>query len=257
MTERCPPSTAHADVPPEPCAARPWRVATLNMLKGGGRRVLPDDVWRDTRADLLLLQEAAGFGAASSRLVWQPVPARCWGSAIRVAHGALDPIVVTGFEGWVAAARWRRTPADDIAVFSVHAPHGEGGYCGRMHRILDAIARAARRAGAHDLVVGGDFNICVSTRRHNGAATGVRERAVQLRLHDEFGLINAWDWLHPKAVPAQTLRWSGNPTVAYHCDGLFVPQRWSYALRRCVVLDSARWCARSDHNPVVATLAAL
>ncbi len=226
------------------------------MLKGGGRRVTPDDVLGDIRADLLLLQEAAGFGAASGQLVWQALPARGWGSAIRVAHGELVPIAVKGFEGWVAGARWRSAHAGDIAVFSVHAPHGVGGYCGRMHEILDAIARALRRAGTREVVVGGDFNICVSARRHSGAPARNRERALQQRLHDEFGLINAWDWLHPKAVPAQTLRWSGDPTVAYHCDGLFVPRHWSRALQRCVVLDSARWRARSDHNPVVATLAA-
>jgi exonuclease III len=240
------------DVPDAPA----WRLATLNMLRGGGRRVAADDVQRDTRADLLLLQEAAGFAAAAGRLVWQPVRARTWGSAIRVSRGRLEPIAVPGFDGWVAGARWIAPHVDGLGVFSVHAPHGSGGYCGRMHCILDAIAVAARRAGARDSVVGGDFNICVSARGPSGAPARARDRAVQLRLHDEFGLINAWDWLHPRRQPVQTLRWSGNPLVPYHCDGLFVPQRWAGSIRRCVVLQSARWCARSDHNPVVATLAA-
>jgi endonuclease/exonuclease/phosphatase family metal-dependent hydrolase len=234
-----------------------WRLATLNMLKGGGRRVAPDEVLRDTRADLLLLQEAAGFSAASNQLVWQPVHSRDWGSAIRVAHGRLAPIAVPGFDGWVAGAQWLAPRFDGLGVFSVHAPHGTGGYCGRMHHILDAIAVASRHASLRDIVVGGDFNICVSARSHSGAPVRVRDHAVQSRLRDEFGLVNAWDALHPRMRPAQTLRWTGNPAVPYHCDGLFVPQRWAGALRRCVVLNSARWCARSDHNPVVATLAAL
>ena len=34
----------------------------------------------------------------------------------------------------------------------------------------------------------------------------------------EFGLINVWDWLHPRCQPAQTLRWSGDASVPYHCD---------------------------------------
>src|SRR5688572_1021651 len=231
-----------------------WRLATLNMLKGGGRRVAPDEVLRDTRADLLLLQEAAGFAAGSSQLVWQPVHARGWGSAIRVAHGRLEPIAVPAFDGWVAGAQWLAPHVHGLGVFSVHAPHGVGGYCGRMHHILDAIAGAARRAGVRDIVVGGDFNICISARSHRGALRA-RDHAVQRRLRDEFDLINVWDWLHPRMQPAQTLRWTGDPSVPYHCDGLFVPQRWAAALRRCVVLRSARWCARSDHNPVVATLA--
>jgi len=234
---------------------RQWRLATLNMLKGGGRRVAPDDVLRDTRADLLLLQEASGFAAASSRWVWQPVHARGWGSAIHVARGRLEPIAVPGFDGWVAGAQWNAAHVERLGVFSVHAPHGAGGYSARVHHILDAVAVAARRAGARDIVVGGDFNICISARSHRGALSA-REHAVHLRLRDEFDLVNVWDWLHPKALPPQTLRWTGNPAVPYHCDGLFVPQRWAASIRRCVVLQSARWCARSDHNPVVATLAA-
>jgi endonuclease/exonuclease/phosphatase family metal-dependent hydrolase len=246
----------HTGTVATPEDVRPWRLATLNMLKGGGRRVAPDDVLRDTRADLVLLQEAAGFVAGSSGAwVWQPVRERSWGSAIRVAHGRLEPIAVRGFEGWVAGARWSAPALDNLGVFSVHAPHGAGGYCGRMHGILDAIAAASRRAGMRDIVVGGDFNIGIGARRHDGAPTGVREQAVQRRLRDEFELVNAWEALHPRARPVQTLRWTGNPSVPYHCDGLFVPLRWAGALRRCVVLNSARWCARSDHNPVVATLA--
>jgi endonuclease/exonuclease/phosphatase family metal-dependent hydrolase len=238
-----------------PCAvsARRWRVATLNMLKGGGRRVLPDQVLRDTRADLLLLQEAAGFAGTAGPCVWQPVRSRPWGSAIQVAHGTLEPIAVNGFAGWVAGARWDAQAADGLGVFSVHVPHGEGGYAGRMHEILGAIERAVCRAGVRDVVIGGDFNICISARHHSGAPVRSREHALQARLHDEFGLVNAWDWLHPRRQPAQTLRWSGDASVPYHCDGLFVPRAWTASLRSCVVLESQRWRTRSDHNPVVAT----
>ena len=117
------------------------------------------------------------------------------------------------------------------------------------------IGDAARTAGTTDIIVGGDFNICISARSHGGGSVRARERAVQLRLRDEFGLINVWDALHPRKRPVQTLRWTGDPTVPYHCDGLFVPQRWSATLRSCVVLSSQRWRVRSDHNPVVATFA--
>ena len=232
---------------------RPWRLATLNMLKGGGRRVAPDQVLRDTHADLLLLQEAAGFASATNQRVWQRVSARGWGSAIQVAQGSLVSIAGNGFEGWVAGARWHGALGNGVGVFSVHAPYGVGGYCGRMHHILDAIAVAAHAAGASEIVIGGDFNICISPRSHDGGPVGARQRAVQLRLRDQFGLINAWHALHPRRLPVQTLRWTGDPTVPYHCDGLFVPQRWSTSLRSCVVLVSQRWCERSDHNPVVAT----
>jgi endonuclease/exonuclease/phosphatase family metal-dependent hydrolase len=236
-----------------------WRLATLNMLKGGGRRIAPEQALRDTRADLLLLQEAAGFSECASRHVWQRVRARPWGSAVLVARGRLEPIAVAGFEGWVVGAHWgalqRGGSGDGIGVFSVHAPHGEGGYSRRMHHILDAIARACRAMGLREVVIGGDFNICVNPRSHTGEPVRARDRAVQQRLHDEFDLINVWDSMHPRMQPVQTLRWSGNAGVPYHCDGLFVPRDWSAALRRCVVLSSQRWRERSDHNPVVATFA--
>lgn len=250
------PEIAHSSAPrPRAPVGLRWRAVTLNMLKGGGRRVLPEQVLRDTRADLLLLQEAAGLGDAALRCVWQPVRSRPWGSAIQVAHGRLEPISVSGFAGWVAGARWETQAADGLGVFSVHVPHGEGGYASRMQHILDAIERAAHRAGVREVVIGGDFNICIGARRHGGAPLRSRERALQTRLHDEFGLINVWDWLHPRCQPAQTLRWSGDASVPYHCDGLFVPRAWAASLCSCVVLSSQRWRERSDHNPVVATFA--
>src|SRR4051812_17480437 len=164
------PDIAHSSASRPRVAAGPrWRVATLNMLKGGCRRVLPQEVLRDTRADLLLLQEAAGFGDTALRCVWQPVRSRPWGSAIQVKQGRLEAIAVSGFAGWVAGAHWDAQAADGVGVFSVHVPHGEGGYASRMEHILDAIARAAHRAGVREVVIGGDFNICIGARRHGGA----------------------------------------------------------------------------------------
>jgi len=163
-------------------------------------------------------------------------------------QGQLVPLEVPGFEGWVAA-RWERSGRRDVTVVSVHVPHGPGGYVGSLRRILQALPRHAADA----LIVGGDFNICISPRRHSGDAARAGELEIQDRLRDDFGLVNCWHFLHAHRAPPQTLRWTGNPHVAYHCDALFVPAAWSDALHACGVRSTARWQARSDHNPVIAT----
>jgi endonuclease/exonuclease/phosphatase family metal-dependent hydrolase len=48
------------------------------------------------------------------------------------------------------------------------------------------------------------------------------------------------------------LRWSGNPSAPYHCDGIFVPRSWLPRLKTCRVVRGTRWTRLSDHNPVVA-----
>ncbi len=80
----------------------------------------------------------------------------------------------------------------------------------------------------------------------------MQNRLIQARLRDDFSLINCWETANPGVVPAQTLRWSRNPTVPYHCDGIFVPASWSPKLKSCEVLSGPLWDQLSDHNPVVA-----
>lgn len=238
---------AHARAPGD------LRVATFNMLKGGGTRVRPAQVLRDTRADLLLLQEAAGFGRLRSPAVWTRVENRPWGSAIVAARGRLEPLPVPAFEGWVVAARWHRPEGHPVDVVSVHAPYRSGGYVGAMFGIVDALAAALGAQPGHPLIVGGDFNVCVSARSHDGSTPGPRTRRLHEQLREQLGLVSCWDAANPARIPAQTLRWTGNPVTAYHCDGLFVPSQWCPALRRCVVRQDDRWRVRSDHNPVIAT----
>lgn len=151
-----------------------WTLATLNMLKGGGRRVNAAQVLRATHADLLLLQEAAALDGCAASLVWQPILPNRWGSAVVATTGALEPLLVRGFEGWVAAARWHVPGRQSVTVVSVHAPFGPGGYAARMHHILDAVARVAPAQERNEVVIGGDFNICISRRHHAGGIAGSR-----------------------------------------------------------------------------------
>jgi endonuclease/exonuclease/phosphatase family metal-dependent hydrolase len=119
-----------------------------------------------------------------------------------------------------------------------------------MHCILDRLAVLADDA---DLVLGGDFNIAVGYRRPEDPIRFLNgERAVLDRLKNEFGLVSCWQFANPNRPLAQTLRWTGNPSAPYHCDGIFVPQSWLPHLASCRVVRGPRWTELSDHNPVVA-----
>lgn len=83
----------------------------------------------------------------------------------------------------------------------------------------------------------------------------VDERA-SVRFVDDYRvvpqLVNCWAAANPGRPPDQTLRWTGDPGVPYHCDGVFVPAGWRDRLLSCAVLAGDEGEALSDHNPVVA-----
>jgi endonuclease/exonuclease/phosphatase family metal-dependent hydrolase len=127
---------------------------------------------------------------------------------------------------------------------------------GRSRRHWSRIIEAKHRDDG-DLIIGGDFNVCVSQRQPSEERITERaDVAIQARLRDEYGLLNCWQVANPNISLAQTLRWSREPTFPYHCDGLFVPSSWRSALRSCAVVASEEWDRLSDHNPVVATFEA-
>jgi hypothetical protein len=102
-------------------------------------------------------------------------------------------------------------------------------------------------------IMAGDFNVTVALRQHfEDWKNSPGEKRILQRFRDELDLTNAWQAMHPEEPLPQTLRWSRNKTVPYHCDGIFVDSRCGELLRGAVVLDDASWAAISDHNPVVA-----
>ena len=101
-------------------------------------------------------------------------------------------------------------------------------------------------------VIGGDFNLTVSHWPSSERPVSKQDLAIQARLSDEFGLVHCWQATNPDQPLCQTLRWTGNRTIPYHCDGLFVPKDRKDRLESCVVLSGDEWDCLSDHNPVVA-----
>jgi endonuclease/exonuclease/phosphatase family metal-dependent hydrolase len=178
-----------------------------------------------------------------------------WGSAVFSRGGSVRPVPVPGFAGWVVGAEiegasWQDGQADPLLVFSLHAPSRNEAYWKQVNRILDEIAQVAQ---GREIIIGGDFNLTVSHFAASERPVSKHDLAIQARLAEEFGLINCWQAANPNRPLDQTLRWTRDRTIPYHCDGIFVPKSWKNRLQTCTVLSGDEWIALSDHNPVLAS----
>ena len=239
------------------------RIATYNIFRGGSKRVHWVKMIEDQSVDLLLLQESYShdehlppqrYPEVRSRLAWETVKKYRWGSAVFSKSGIVKPVAVAGFSGWVVGARierasWQAGLCDSILAFSIHAPVFKGSYSKPVNQILDEIGRIV---GRRKVIIGGDFNLTVSNWTGSEKPVSKQDLAIQKRLADEFGLLNCWQAANPDQPLHQTLRWTGNRTTPYHCDGLFVPKSWRDRLQSCSVMAGEEWNRLSDHNPVVA-----
>ena len=230
------------------------RVLTYNFLKGGGP---PRNAWSllaDLKPDLILGQECRPTpGHPYAGALWTEVNACRWGTGLFQRRKAVRRIAVPGFEGWVAGGELRRAAwltNRPLLVFSIHCPALKRSYVEAMHAILDAVAPLA---SGSDLLLGGDFNVAAGIRPSGDQVPFSRgERLLMERLEHELGLMPCWQTMHPDEPLAQTLRWTGNRSTPYHCDGIFAPRAWRPRLMRCEVITGPEWDVLSDHNPVVA-----
>ena len=232
------------------------RIITYNFLLGGSAA---RDAWKSMgrlAPDILLAQECRVPPGPARPGLWSEAVAGRWGTGIFLARGGIRRIDVRGFGGWISGGELdpRAWPTDrPLRVFSIHCPRGERGYVRTMHSILDALAPLA--AGA-DLVLGGDFNVACGIRGpRDPIPISNGERAVLERMARELDLMACWQAMHPRSPLAQTLRWTGNRSAPYHCDGIFAPRSWRPRLQRCEVIAGATWNRLSDHNPVLAVFA--
>lgn len=239
------------------------KIATYNILKGSSQRVHWVKMIEDHAVDLLLLQESYVhdehlppllYPDARSRSAWEMAEQNGWGSAVFSKTGSVKPVAVPEYTGWVVGAEisgasWQAGIANPLLAFSVHAPSKGEAYWKQVNKLLDQIKKVATGC---EVVIGGDFNLTVSHWPGPERPTCKQDLAIQARLADEFGLVNCWQTANPDQSLCQTLRWTGNRTTPYHCDGIFVPKSWKERLKSCVVLTGDEWDRLSDHNPVVA-----
>lgn len=196
------------------------------------------------------------FRAHFKGSVWSAASKVKWGSAILSKNHSLEPIVVPGFEGWVVGASISGIViggvVQSIQVFSVHAP-SPGPYEPSVNQIFDEIFKL--RDGS-SLIVAGDFNLTTAVRHSSEEIrNSLGERKLFERLRQDFGLVNAWQVIHPNEILPQTLRWSRNPLPNYHCDGIFLSQDCLPNLTDATVEISDQWELLSDHNPITIKLA--
>jgi exonuclease III len=239
------------------------RIVTYNFLRAGSLNRCGhwSRVIRSLKPDLLMAQECRPPQASPGEryrpdpqdaFAWQSAGSRGWGSGLFARSASLVAVTIPDYHGWVVGGEIRNTSWSEhpLIVYSIHGPVGERGYIHTMHQILDRVAPLRHRA---DLVLGGDFNIALGYRQPREQIRFLRgERDILDRLTNEFDLVSCWQAANPNRPLAQTLRWMGNPTAPYHCDGILVPRRWLPRLRSCRVVRGSRWSQLSDHNPVVA-----
>jgi endonuclease/exonuclease/phosphatase family metal-dependent hydrolase len=244
-----------------------WRIVAYNFLRAGSLKRCGhwSRVISHLNADLVLAQEcrppqeSPGERFRHGRedaLIWQSAGSRNWGSGLFARSVSVAPIKIRDYDGWVVGgeirgACWSRRP---VIAFSIHGPAGDHGYIRTMQHILDRIALFRDKA---DLVLGGDFNVAVGYRQPGDSIRFVRgERDILDRLAGEFDMVSCWQTANPGRPLAQTLRWTGNPSAPYHCDGIFVPRSWLARLKSCRIVRGSRWNRLSDHNPVIAAFSA-
>jgi len=239
------------------------RIVTYNFLRAGSLKRCGhwSRVIRSLKPDLVLAQECRPPESSPSErfrhndhdaFAWQAAGSRGWGSGLFARSASLVPIAISDYDGWVVGGEIRNTSWSErpLLVFSVHGPAGERGYIRTMHHVPDPVASLRGRA---DLLLGGDFNVAVGYRQPCDQIRLVRgERRLLDRLSNEFDLVSRWQTANPNRPLAQTLRWMGNPSAPYHCDGIFVPRSWLPRLISCRVVRGSRWSQLSDHNPVIA-----
>jgi hypothetical protein len=238
------------------------RIITYNLRGGGSGKVHWNKVFEDLAPDVFLVQESYEpiehlppllHGDRHQDARWKCVEGLKWGSAVCVRGKKARLLELPDFHGHVVGVEVDGSafPISDgrpLRIFSVHAPD-RGGYQRAVNSILDMIE--ANR-GDGDLVIGGDFNLTVGQRLNTEELqTSKADIAILARLRDEFGLASAWQAANAGVPLPQTLRWAKDKVTPFHCDGIFIPQKWTSRVRLCTVISGPVWDKLSDHNPVM------
>lgn len=246
------------------------KIATYNLRSGGkaGNRIHWQKLLDAVDPDIFLVQEtlhpseylAADFYQRyAQHMHWQVVTShQKWGSAVFVRQGqvrSLEPLA-EDFTGWVTGVEvtdtgWSLLEGRSLYVFSIHAPSVTSSYVKQVNTILDCIQ--AQIPSDADVIIGGNFNLTVGFH-HPSESSQRSQSKLMARFQREFGLMNCWQMANPNQNLPQTLRWSNNPALPFHCDGIFAPARWYPWLESAAVLSGEDWDRLSDHNPVITTL---
>lgn len=230
--------------------------STIRLLSWNARRANSAAIELADRigAEVLLLQEGLAASSWSGKAVGVPVAGRTWGSWVWVRSGALEAISFAGYSGWVIGARWQRREAEDVYLFSVHSPtptkdRPRASYVAESQAIVTAICASVPSTAP--LVIGGDFNFKSLGQRLPSEA--IQPTMAELQAIQQFrghGLSVAWQDCHPGEPLQQTLRWTNDQSVPFHCDG-FLTRNLGHSTANCEVILPESEPPKSDHNAVL------
>ena len=238
------------------------RIATWNLCHNRAASVWPS-LWNALNLDIIFLQETA-LPESNNSFHWELVEGNKWGSAVILNSGRIEPIEIPNYRGWVAGGEVHdislQTENRRLFVFSLHSPTSNPGnkrlsYIKEVDTIITAMKSIL--LGDCDLIIGGDFNFTIGERQEGEFQSTRNDEREAIQKMNQLSLVSSWVASHPNRPLAQTLRWTSDQTphrsTPFHCDGIFVPNRWQ-DLVTCEVFTSE--CYRvSDHNPVVAWIA--
>ena len=231
------------------------RLLSWNLRFGHGSRSWPP-LAEALQADVIFLQEVAEPALTRGKATWESVPGRSWGSAVVVSRGQVDQMPIPGYEGWVVGGAWSDASANELRyIFSVHAPTSSEdakrrSYVREVRSIVEAIHNAVPKNAT--VWIGGDFNFTsLGERLETESLKTKPEERSALQYFKSVGLVPLWHALHPERPLPQTIRWSGDKALPYHCDGFLLPERM-VDRAVCEVLEAPVLTKASDHSPVAA-----
>jgi endonuclease/exonuclease/phosphatase family metal-dependent hydrolase len=223
----------------------------LGGRRGGGSHW--DLLDREYAPDIIFAQEATrvkGLIEGQREAMWRRVNGRDWGSAVVVRGRIVEELNVPVHAGWISGCVAEVENFGTVSAISIHAPTLAGKkYPALVKDIVTAISGMRLDA---PLVIGGDLNLISAGVRQPDELipTTALELSILQQLQEDLGLISCWGAANPAAPLPQTLRWSRDIEIPYHCDVLLVPETWEIV--SCEIPQGEPWTRMSDHSPVVA-----
>ena len=246
------------------------KIMSYNLRNGGGKK---HNLWQkmisEFSPDIVFAQESrhprsyfdTKAFAEFKDCIHANVPTHeQWGSAILSRHHRLIQVSLSQpeYAGWVVGAMVPDFAiggkTQSVLLFSIHAPTLPGrSYEGHIERILGEIASRWRDT---PMVIAGDFNLTTAISRPQSALGENTEGELRLlkMLRGDLSLVNAWQHLHPDEDLPQTLRWSSDKSIPFHCDAIFLNTNHLPQLVHASVESDGDWGTMSDHNPILVTL---
>lgn len=223
----------------------------LGGRRGGGSHW--DLLDSEFAPDLIFAQEATrvkGLIEGRREAMWRRVNGRDWGSAVVVKGRIVEELNVPIHVGWISGCVAEVENYGTVSAISIHAPTLAGKKVPALVKdIVTAISGLRLDA---PLVIGGDLNLVSAGVRQADelVPTTALELSIIQQLQDDLGLVSCWGKANPDAPLPQTLRWSRDIEIPYHCDVLLVPETWGVV--SCEIPQGEPWTRMSDHSPVIA-----